>query len=182
MLASLRNSDNSIQNRLVEQIFNHTNNILYSQSIDSDMDSEKDSPRKNPKPVNSTKGQRATRHKQVKNVANSKAKALPVYMQSKTHNLPVNSPKQNIRNERIKKSYGNKTKTQSAQRNIIHKGALGDITTENVYEMDAYADDELGTFATFGVVPPTKKALKNRAGNTVEKRMIKRAGNKLRVM
>merc|ERR1712110_508046 len=142
----------------------------------SDMDSEKDSPRKNPNPENSTKGQRNTRHKQVKNVANSKDKALPVYMQSKTHNSPLNSPKHNVKNGRIKKLQNNKTKTQSAQRNVIHKGALGDITTENVYEMDAYADDELGTFATFGVVPPTKKALKNRAGNTVEKRMIKRAG------
>merc|ERR1711874_780499 len=89
----------------------------------SDMDSEKDSPRKNPKPVNSTKSQRTTRHKQVKNVANSKAKALPVYMQSKTHNPPVNSPKQNVKNGRIKKSCGSKTKTQSAQRNVIHKGA-----------------------------------------------------------
>ena len=146
------------------------------------MDSEKDSPKKNPNPVNSTKSQRNTRHKQVKNVANSKAKALPVYMQSKTHNPPPNSPKQNVKNGQIKKSHGNKTKTQSAQRNIIHKGALGDITTENVYEMDAYADDELGTFATFGVVPSTKNPLKNRAGNKVEKRTIKRAGNKLRAM
>ena len=182
MLASLRNSDNSIQNRLVEQIFNHINNILYSQSYNSDMDSEKDSPRKNPNPVNSTKGQRNTRHKQVQNAANSKAKALPVYMQSKKNNSSLNSAKQNVKNGRIKKSQSNKTKPQSAQRNIIHKGALGDITTENVYEMDAYADDELGTFATFGVVPPTKKALKNRAGNKVEKRNIKRAGNKLRAM
>ena len=98
MLASLRNSDNSILNRLVEQIFNHMNNILYSQSIDSDMDSEKDSPRKNPKPVNSTKVQRTTRHKQAKNAADSKAKALPVYMQSKTHNSPLNSPKHNVEN------------------------------------------------------------------------------------
>merc|ERR1712110_393287 len=142
----------------------------------SDMDSEKDSPRKKPNPENSTKGQRNTKHKQVKNVANSKAKALPVYMQSKTHNSPLNSPKHNVKNGRIKKLQNNKTKTQSAQRNIIHKGALGDITTENVYEIDAYAEDELGTFATFGVVPPTKKATKNRAGNKVEKRTIKRAG------
>lgn len=182
VLASLRNSDKSIQNRLVEQIFIHMNNIIYSQSYNSDMDSEKDSPRKNPNPENSTKGQRNTRHKQVKNVANSKAKALPVYMQSKTHNSPLNSPKHNVKNGRIKKLQNNKTKTQSAQRNIIHKGALGDITTENVYEIDAYAEDELGTFATFGVVPPTKKATKNRAGNKVEKRTIKRAGNKLRAM
>ena len=58
-----------------------------------------------------------------------------------------------------------KTKSNS----VLYAGALGDITTDNVYEIDAYDDNELGCSAG---IPPSEKVLK-KLGKIKKKRTRK---------
>ena len=180
MLARLRPADIDILyiGILYVQQYNkiNINVFLFYVKLYSDLESDEDSSKHNLQDKKDIKG---LLNKPSTNVAATECKnikQLPIYMQtqSQTKKLNVKSPEKHLK---LKKKLPNKTAKQKITKksvgSIIQKGSLGDITTENVYEIDAYDDVELGYSAG---IPASKKAIAKWEKNKAEKKRIKRAG------
>ena len=175
MLARLRPTDIDIFLSQIQQYNKININVfLFYVKLYSDLESDEDSSKHNLQDKKDIKG---LLNKPSTNVAATECKninQLPIYMQtqSQAKKLNVRSPEKHL-----KKKLPNKTAKQKITKksvgSIIQKGSLGDITTENVYEIDAYDDVELGYSAG---IPASKKAIAKWEKNKAEKKRIKRAG------
>ena len=98
-------------------------------------------------------------------VSNFSFNRLPVYMQKELQLNKASSVNIYEPNKKGIAKYKKRSNTKShinrpenfKSNSVLYAGALGDITTDNVYEIDAYDDNELGCSAG---IPPSEKVLK----------------------